>query len=405
MIPKRIFSVWLSSDGSMPDVIRRCIESQKIPGYEHVLVTLDNMDEEFRNSRYMQEAFKSPHWDGIKYCKMSDYLRMRYLYKYGGIYLDADVSVLPGRSFDHILENGMFAARENNGFIGTATVAAQKGHPFIGMWIDAAETRFRGDDDKNFESSMEILTRGYNEWAYLARDFRLYPTATFFPYDHQRGTVEVNPNTISFHHFTKTWTDAAKDVLPRVSIILPTLGREEGLRKCLKSIDELYYPWHLIETIVLDGEGTVPVKIKKGVEQARGDVIVYAANDMVFEPESLALAVQECQKTKGLVAFGGRAITPDEGNICEHFVIHKDLIPHLENGEVFSTDFHHAGCDNWLWAQAKKLGKATLCQEAIVHHYHFSTGGTQDEVYAKGWSRIAEDRLVLKEKLEALNGL
>lgn len=399
MIPKSIYTIWL---GDMPDVIKKCIETQKIPGYEHHLITLETM--QFMDSEYIQQALSSTYRDGIKYCKMSDYLRMRYLQKYGGIYLDADCWVLEGKNFDPLLGCGMFAARENNGFVGSAVVGAEPGHPFLADWIGEVEKNFRGDDDKNFESSMEILT---NLWPKLGEDGRrmaLFDTRVFYPYDHQSGTVDVISETRTFHDFTKTWTDAQKDVLPRCSIVLPTLGREDGLRRCLTSINNLHYPKHLIEVIVLDGPGTVPEKVAKGLKQATGEVLVYAANDMTFEPGSLYKAVLEAQRTRGLVAFGGSRVLPDEGNICEHFVIHRDLIPLLENGEIFSTDFNHVGVDNWLWAQAKKLGKATHLEEAKVTHHHFSHGSKYDEVYAKGWALIEKDRAILNQKLETLNG-
>lgn len=399
MIPKNIFSVWL---GEIPDVIKKCVESQQIPGYEHTLITLDNIDTDLWSSRYFQEGINSPHRPGIKFCKLSDYIRMRYLYKFGGIYLDGDVSILKDKNFDDLLDNGMFAARENNGFIGSATVASEPGHPFVKRWIDTVEQNFHGDDDKNFESSMEILT---NLWPEHGKDagFRLYDTHYFYPYDHERGTVEVTPDTRSFHHFMKTWIGTSPDKLPVVSIILPTLGREEKLKQCLDSIANLYYPKHLIELIVLDGEGTVPEKVAKGVNQASGEVLVYAANDMTFEPESLYKAAVACKETRGLVAFAGHPVYADEGNICEHFAAHRDLLQYLEKGELFDTEFHHVGCDNYLWAQAKKRGLAMRCEEAIVHHHHFSTGAVNDEVYAKGWSRIEEDRATLRRKLETLN--
>ena len=190
----------------------------------------------------------------------------------------------------------------------------------------------------------------------------------------------------------------------KVSIIIPQLGREEGLKRCLASIAALTIDQDEIEVLIMEGPITVPLKVKHGYENSKGEMIVYAANDMYFEPEALALAVAECQKTKGLVAFAGHEIYPDEGNICEHFIIHREMIPLLHKGEIFDTDFHHAGCDNWLWAQAKKLGKASRCADAIVHHLHFSTGAPKDEVYAKGWSKVEADRAILKEKLATLNG-
>lgn len=185
--------------------------------------------------------------------------------------------------------------------------------------------------------------------------------------------------------------------LPKVSIILPTLGREEGLKKCLKSIDALNYPQDKVELILIQDNPRlgVPKRVKEGVEKSTGTHIVFASNDMEFTPDSLILAVL---KNKGLVAFNTGPVLPDEGNICEHFMIRKDLIPKI-GGEIFDTDFHHVGVDNLLWAKCKKLGVACRAEEAVVIHNHFSKGAPMDPVYKEGWSRIEEDRALLKKKL------
>ena len=187
-----------------------------------------------------------------------------------------------------------------------------------------------------------------------------------------------------------------KYLVPKVSFIIPTLGRPEGLKRCLDSINNLNYPKELIEVIVLDGEGTVPQKVAKGLWQAKNEYIVFASNDIEFTPDSLYNALQI---DKGLVAFNTGIVGPDEGNICEHFIIKKDLIKRL-GGEIFDTDFNHVGCDNLLWAKAKKLGENGRSENAIVYHYHFSKGQPFDDVYEKGWKHVKKDRELLAKKLQ-----
>lgn len=187
---------------------------------------------------------------------------------------------------------------------------------------------------------------------------------------------------------------------PMVSILIPHLGRDEGLQKCLASIKRLRYPQRLIEVIVDDGEGTVPEKVKRMYQKCMGNVIIYGSNDIEFTPDSVDNAVKLDSK---LVSFNTGDISPDRGNICEHFLVRRSLIAKLENREIFSTDFHHVGCDNWLWAQAEKLHEATRCDEAIIIHHHFSKGAPMDSVYEKGWSRVGQDRATLTTKLSALH--
>lgn len=189
-----------------------------------------------------------------------------------------------------------------------------------------------------------------------------------------------------------------KYLVPKISIILPTLGRPEGLKRCLDSIEKLNYPKDLIETIVIDGEGTVPQKVARGLWQAKGEYIVYAANDTELTPDCIYNALQY---KKGLVAFNTGKILLDDGNINEHFIIKKDFIQEI-GGEIFDTEFHHLGVDNLLWAKAKKLNEAVRADDAIVYHYHFSKGHPKDEVYEKGWGHVEEDRALLAKKLSEL---
>jgi glycosyltransferase involved in cell wall biosynthesis len=183
----------------------------------------------------------------------------------------------------------------------------------------------------------------------------------------------------------------------KISILLPTLGRLEGVKKVLKSIENLDYPKELIE--VIQEEDTekigVPKMIKNLLTKATGDYIVFASNDIEFTSSSIREALKS---DKGLIAFNTGEILPDEGNICEHFMIRRDLIEKL-GGDIFDTDFHHIGVDNLLWAKAKKLGEAERAHTAIVHHYHFSKGFPLDEVYELGWAHKERDRDLLNKKL------
>lgn len=189
-----------------------------------------------------------------------------------------------------------------------------------------------------------------------------------------------------------------------VSIILPTLGRPKGLQRCLESIERLTYSKELIDTLVIhdDPRLGVPKRVAEGVEKTDGDYIIYAANDMEFSPDSISRAIAYSKEhNKALVSFNTGPILPDEGNICEHFVIRRDFLPEI-GGEIFDTDFHHVGVDNLLWAKASKLGQASRCADAFITHYHFSVTGDFDEIYGIAWSNVGADRDMLSKKLKEI---
>lgn len=389
-VPKKIFTIWLS-DNKIPDVIRQCIDTHSIPDYKWDLITLENCP---KGIPYLDAAIAAKKW-----AKAADYLRIYKLIEEGGIYLDADVELLPGKNFDSLLNYPMFVCKENtNGFIASCVMGAEPQAKVLKECLAQIDSKFKGDDDKIFEASMGLIT----EPLYYASDdgrVKVLPPEYFTPYDHQTGEINVTSNTIAFHHFMKTWTDDKKEMLPKVAILLPALGRYSSMDRCMRSISNLYYPKHRIDVIIDWDEGTVPQKVNRMYKNNQADAYVYAANDTEFEPYSLYHAVQASSRN-GLVAFNTGPLYHDGGNICEHFLIRRDLADEL--GEIFSEKFHHVGCDNLLWAKANKKGQACRCEEAHVIHHHFTRGAPMDDIYEKGWAHREEDRATLALELDKL---
>ena len=213
--------------------------------------------------------------------------------------------------------------------------------------------------------------------------------------------------------------------VPTMSIVAPIKGRPEGVKLMLESIKNLNYPKDKIEVVlVYDGEETpiyetgdnfkvvgqvetigVPKSLKFGVEQSTGDWIVYAANDMEFDPDCLMAALKQAMdNNKFFMAFHEGPVGPDEGNIATHFMIHRKLLPKIGD-EIFDTEFYHVGVDNLLWAKMKKLGQAMHCSRAKITHHHFSHTGVMDDINKIAWKeeRVAHDRELLEKKLKELN--
>lgn len=195
--------------------------------------------------------------------------------------------------------------------------------------------------------------------------------------------------------------------MPFVSFIIPTLGRSEGLARCIESIKNLNYPQEKIEILTQEDEPRlgVPKRVNELAAKAKGEWVVYASNDIEFHPDSLISAlVTAWDNSKLFMAFNTGEVSPDEGNVCEHFMLHRMTIDQLK-GEVFDPEFNHVGVDNLLWAKMKRLNQAMRCKRAIVTHHHFSTGKSEfDETYALGWNdeSVKRDRELLDKKLKEL---
>lgn len=191
--------------------------------------------------------------------------------------------------------------------------------------------------------------------------------------------------------------------LPTIDVIIPHIEgtRPEGLKEVINSIKAQNYP-DLIKIYIEGGDETVPVKVNRVYRATKGEYIVYAADDVVFHPNDFIIAVWEALKGKSLVAFNTGVRNP-EGYICEHFLISRKLADEL--GGIFDEDFHHVGVDDLLWKKCEKLGVATLAENTRTKHNHFSRLHEKhepDEVIKKGWSRVEEDRKLLKKKLSEL---
>lgn len=190
--------------------------------------------------------------------------------------------------------------------------------------------------------------------------------------------------------------------LPKVSVIIPQLGREEGLKRMLESVEKQNYPKELIEVIVDDREEpTVPEKVRDMEKKATGEYVLFGANDLELEPDCLIQAVLEALGGHRLVSLNDGDLLPDEGNNCAHFLLKRDLIPAL-GGEIFDTEFTHVGVDNLLWAKAYKLGEFVRCEKAKAIHHHFSRDAKYDWVYERGWKNADKDRALLERKLASL---
>lgn len=218
---------------------------------------------------------------------------------------------------------------------------------------------------------------------------------------HHRDAMRYQPHNQQYLHDYRLFVEH-----PLVSIIVPTL-REEGLKRLLASIDKLIYPKDKIELITLPDIPRIGVakRLAEGVAQSKGEWIVYAADDMEFEPACIIEGLLASDKHGGkLVAFNSGPLYPDEGNICEHFMLHRSALEMLPNGEIFDTEFRHVGVDNLLWARMKKAGEAVRSEHARVVHHHFAGTGEMDDVHKLAWAEedVKHDRELLARKLAEL---
>ncbi len=121
-IPKKIHYLWLSENKT--PAVQRCLKSweRNLKGYEIVEWNRSNFP--YDDFLFTREAFSKKKWAFV-----TDYFRLWVLDNFGGIYLDADVTV--NQNFDAFLNQELFIGTEFTDQIAAHAIGAEKGHPFI----------------------------------------------------------------------------------------------------------------------------------------------------------------------------------------------------------------------------------------------------------------------------------
>lgn len=128
MIPRNIIYVWVGSNPK-PQKVLDCIETWKkhMPTYNFIEINEDTFD--ISENKYCQNAYNAKKWAYV-----SDYLRLKALYEYGGIYMDTDVVVY--QPLDKFLTHKFFTGFEQVHYPVTATMGAEKGNKLIKEMLD-----------------------------------------------------------------------------------------------------------------------------------------------------------------------------------------------------------------------------------------------------------------------------
>ncbi len=187
--------MWIGT--KMPELAKKCVATHKLEDYEHLWIGRGSViDEEFRTP-YFEECGEAGHWG-----KLSDYLRICYLEKYGGIYLDADTEIL--KPFDDVLDNKIFCCEEENKFVANGIIGAIPGHPMLTQYRKLIEDNFRGTGEMVFQPGMYLWTElvKYSKWS---PEIKVYPADWFLPYNHQTDTLRITENTHTNHFYLKSW--------------------------------------------------------------------------------------------------------------------------------------------------------------------------------------------------------
>lgn len=236
MIPKIIHACWFGKN-DMPQSARGYVATWKKynPDYQIILWNEDNFD--IMSNQYVREAYQCK-----KYAFVTDYVRLKVLYDYGGIYMDTDVEVK--RSLDDLLNYPAFSGFESEKFFPTGTMGAEPKNRWIKVLLDDYKYRHfllpNGGMDMttNTKRITAITQKLYpvilnNTYQELGGDLVLMPFEYLCAKDPVNGKIKETNNTYTVHHFAGSWLPP-KSVKARVIDTIANLFGDDFVQRIVK---------------------------------------------------------------------------------------------------------------------------------------------------------------------------
>lgn len=200
-IPKIIHYCWFGLN-EKPAIIKKCINSWGIlEGFEIKEWNEQNFD--VNSHPYIKEAYKKK-----KYAFVSDYVRLKVLHEYGGIYLDTDVEVKKDLSL--FLKNNFFIGFMYDSLLGTAVIGSNPNNKILVELLSNYNNKQSTYDEANNNFITKYFLDNYkefrlnNKYQVLEKEISVYPKEYFErpTYSKEMGFTE--------HHYTATWKNKNK---------------------------------------------------------------------------------------------------------------------------------------------------------------------------------------------------
>lgn len=224
MIPRIIHACWFGKN-DMPQSARECIATWEKynPDYQFILWNEDNFD--IMSNQYVREAYQCK-----KYAFVTDYVRLKALYDYGGIYMDTDVEVK--RPLDDLLSYPAFSGFESEKYIPTGTMGSEPKNKWVKALLDDYEDRHfvLPTGEMDLTTNVERIT-AITQGLYpikLNNTYQEYADMVLLPFDYlcakncADGKIKETKNTYTIHHFAGSWLPP-KSVKDRVMAMLVTV--------------------------------------------------------------------------------------------------------------------------------------------------------------------------------------
>lgn len=128
MIPKIIHYCWFGKK-EKPQIFTQCLDSWKKQCPDYEIIEWNEINSEQFSNKFYKDALRKK-----KYAFVSDFVRLKVLHEYGGIYLDTDMLIV--KPIDNLLNYIFFSGCEIKNRVNYAFFGGQKGNHFFKTMID-----------------------------------------------------------------------------------------------------------------------------------------------------------------------------------------------------------------------------------------------------------------------------
>jgi hypothetical protein len=212
MIPKVIHFCWFGGK-KKPKLVRDCISSWKkhLPDYQIIEWNEKNSD---LSHPFVKEACRQKKWAFV-----ADYIRLKKIEEFGGIYLDTDMMVL--KSFDSLLTNACFFGAEDLEFINCAIIGSLPKNSFIKSCSEEYDFIEFEKVANIWEISIpRIITQKFrNLYSFrddfnevvLYNDVKIYPPLYFYPFPYENRkelnnySKYIKDTSFAVHLWSSSW--------------------------------------------------------------------------------------------------------------------------------------------------------------------------------------------------------
>lgn len=207
MIPKVIHYCWFGRK-NIPKSVMRNIETWKknCPDYQIVQWNEDNFN--ISENEFIRKAYE----EGA-YAFVSDYVRLKVIYDFGGIYLDTDVEII--KSLDPLLQNDAYlCVQQGEHLIATGLgFGAKKNSQIVKAMLDEySNLQFNNEERSNIACPW-LNTKAAKKYGFQYSDqvhdygwAKVFPPRYADPYAPGSDVNLFSDETFSIHHYDASWS-------------------------------------------------------------------------------------------------------------------------------------------------------------------------------------------------------